>query len=123
MILTINSFENQFKGFPTKIETLPELIDVVKRIVFIPVQHHAVNYPVAYYGGFVPNLPTKLYDDPRVPPQQFGFDKLPQYHVAAVRISPSITLGKHFSFNITAIQLKHKQEQQNTFIFKSPPPC
>jgi hypothetical protein len=41
---------------------------------------------VAYYGGFVPNLPSKLYDDPRVPHQEFGFDSLPQYHVAAVRL-------------------------------------
>jgi hypothetical protein len=55
--------------------------------VFIPVQHHAVNYPVAYYGAFVPNLPSKLYDDPRVPHQEFGFDRLPQAHVATVRLS------------------------------------
>ena len=68
-----------------EIRTIPELIDVITRIVFIPVQHHAVNYPVAYYGAFVPNMPTKLYDDPRVPPQEFGFDRLPQSHVATVR--------------------------------------
>jgi hypothetical protein len=57
--------------------------------VFIPVQHHSVNYPVAYYGGFVPNAPTKLYEDPRVPPQEFGLNSLPQVHVAAVRFKLS----------------------------------
>ncbi|CAB4030239.1 arachidonate 5-lipoxygenase-like [Paramuricea clavata] len=82
-----------FKGFPVKIETRSHLIDVVRRIVFIPIQHHAVNYPVAYYGAFVPNLPTKLYDDPRVPPREFGFDSLPQVHVAAEQVSLSMSLG------------------------------
>ena len=80
----------QLKGFPTKILTRSQLIDVLKRIVFIPVQHHSVNYPVVYYAGFVPNQPSKLYDDPRVPPRQFGFDTLPQAHVAAVSLKSGI---------------------------------
>ncbi|XP_028401888.1 arachidonate 5-lipoxygenase-like [Dendronephthya gigantea] len=81
------------KEFPVKIQTVAELIDVITRIVFIPIQHHAVNYPVAYYGGFVPNMPSKLYDDPRVPYQEFGFDRLPQSHVATEQISLFMTLG------------------------------
>ncbi|CAB4040502.1 arachidonate 5-lipoxygenase-like [Paramuricea clavata] len=81
------------KGFPAKIQTRSQLIDVLKRIVFIPVQHHSVNYPVVYYAGFVPNLPSKLYEDPRVPPQEFGFNSLPQVHVAAEQLALSMSLG------------------------------
>lgn len=57
---------------------------MVKRIVFIAAQHSTVNYPTSYYGAFVPNMSTKLYDDPRVPPKEFGFHTLPQVHVATV---------------------------------------
>ena len=81
---TFVSSQSQFKGFPAKISSKAELVDIVKRIVFIPAQHHAMNYPVAYYGAFVPNMPTKLYDDPRVPPEEFGFHSLPQAHLATV---------------------------------------
>jgi hypothetical protein len=58
---------------------------VLKRIVFINVQHHSVNYPVVYYGGFVPNMPSKLYVDRQGPPHEFRFDSLPQAEDAAVR--------------------------------------
>ena len=62
---------------------------MLRRIVFIVIQHHAVNYPVAYYGAFIPNQASKLYDDPRVPPQEYGLATLPRAHVATVRSEPS----------------------------------
>lgn len=83
----------KFKGFPATILTKQEVVDIVKRIVFIPIQHHAVNYPVAYYGAFVPNMPTKLYDDPRVPAGEFGFHSLPQANIATYQTSLSMSLG------------------------------
>jgi hypothetical protein len=54
--------------------------------VFIPVQHHVIAYPVEYYAGFVPNMPGKLYDDPRVPAGEFGVYSLPaENNLAPVR--------------------------------------
>ena len=44
-----------------------------------------VAYPVEYYGGFVPNMPAKLYDDPRVPAGESGVYSLPESHVASVK--------------------------------------
>ena len=69
-----------------------------------------------YYGGFVPNYPSKLYDDPRVPPRQFGFDTLPQVHVAAVSLKSGIQVrsknvnweGIFFSTQIQIDQIQKK---------------
>ncbi|XP_046850359.1 polyunsaturated fatty acid 5-lipoxygenase-like isoform X2 [Xenia sp. Carnegie-2017] len=85
--------KGMLKKFPSRIETISELIDVVKRIVFIAAQHSTVNYPTSYYGGFVPNMSTKLYDDPRVPPKEFGFHTLPQVHVATSQVGNTLSLG------------------------------
>ena len=75
----------QVKGFPSKITTKGQLKDILARIIFTPLQHHAVNYPVAYYGAFIPNMPTKLYDDPQAPSNDFSVDNLPQTYLASVR--------------------------------------
>ena len=81
LIYYVLIFYFQFKGFPRMIETRDQLIDMVKRILFIPIQHSAINYPVSYYGAFTPNMPTKLYD-PKT--QDFTIDNLPQYNIASV---------------------------------------
>jgi hypothetical protein len=73
------------KNFPAEIRSREQLVDILARIIFIPVQHHVVAYPVEYYGGFVPNMPAKLYDDPRVPAGESGVYSLPESHVASVR--------------------------------------
>ena len=74
----------QLKNFPARIERKDELVDILARVIFIPVQHHIVAYPVEYYGGFVPNMSTKLYDDPRVPDGEFGLYSLPESNVTLV---------------------------------------
>ena len=33
-------------------------------MIWLVVQHAAVNYPIIAYGSFTPNYPTKLYKDP-----------------------------------------------------------
>ena len=63
------------------ITTREQLIDVVRRILFIPIHHSAINYPIAYYGAFTPNMPTKLYDPET---QDFTIDNLPRYNIAVV---------------------------------------
>ena len=72
------------KEFPSRITSKRKLVDVLTRIVFLPVQHHAVNYPIAYYGAFIPSMPGKLYDDPRAPGDEFNIHRLPQSHYATV---------------------------------------
>ena len=73
-------------------------MDLVARTIFVPVQHHTMNYPMAYYAAFVPNMPMKIYDDPRVPPEEFGLYSLPQYPAATVKL-PLKILQKHLNLN------------------------
>ena len=51
-------------GFPAKLESREQLAGIIKAIVWLVIQHAAVNYPISAYGGFTPNMPTKLYEDP-----------------------------------------------------------
>ena len=52
------------------------------------VQHAALNYPVGDYGAFTPVLPTKIYNDSRVPTGTFAIFNLPNVNVSTVSISP-----------------------------------
>jgi hypothetical protein len=47
-------------------------------------QHSVVNYPSNYYGSYTPNMPTKLYHDPRVKEENFNVLNLPGKVTAAV---------------------------------------
>jgi hypothetical protein len=60
------------------------LAHILARILWLPIQHNAVNYPIAYYGAFVPNMPTKLYDDPRGKADEYSIYSLPDSRVATV---------------------------------------
>jgi hypothetical protein len=71
------------KDFPNKIKSKWLLADTLSRIIFIPIQHSAVNYPASYYASFVPNMPTKLYEDATVS-DDFSIHNIPQAHVASV---------------------------------------
>jgi hypothetical protein len=49
-------------GFPSKIETFEDLVNMITMCVFIPtVGHSAINYLQEYYLVFVPNRPAALY--------------------------------------------------------------
>lgn len=72
------------KGFPRRILTTERLVETLSRILWLPIQHNTVNYPISYYGAFVPNMPTRLYDDPRGKPDEFSFHTLPDSHIATV---------------------------------------
>ena len=101
----------RFKGFPHMITSHDELIDIVKRILFIPIQHSAVNYPVSYYGAFTPNMPTKLYD-PNT--QDFTIESLPQYNIVSYQLSIAMTLGsirydRYFDYSDTLVDDQAKE--------------
>ena len=74
------------------ITTVNQLVDIVKRILFIPIQHSAINYPVSYYGAFTPNMPTKLYD-----PNTCDFDItiLPEFNIAAVSLNDTLLINQY----------------------------
>ena len=75
----------QLRGFPRKIETKSELKDIITRLIWTSTaQHTAVNYPIAVYGAYTPNMPTKIYDDDRVPFDVFNPYRLPNGVVSAV---------------------------------------
>ncbi|XP_028399186.1 arachidonate 5-lipoxygenase-like isoform X2 [Dendronephthya gigantea] len=81
------------RGFPSRIHTKTDLIQTLSRILWLPIQHNAVNYPIAYYGAFVPNMPTKLYDDPRAKTDEYSFYTLPDRGVATIQAVVSTSLG------------------------------
>lgn len=69
-------------------ETKSELIDVIKRLLWLlSVKHSTVNYPVSDYGAFTPVLPTKLYNDTSVPPGVLSELNLPNRNISLVSIS------------------------------------
>lgn len=67
------------------LQTKEEVIDLVSRLIWLlSVKHSAVNYPVSDYGAFTPVLPTKIYNDSRVPPGTFSVLNLPNVNIALV---------------------------------------
>ena len=43
---------------------MDQITKFMKDILWTVIQHTVVNFPTADYAGFVPNMPTKLYDNP-----------------------------------------------------------
>ena len=75
----------QIQGFPAKIDSKKDLMDIVARIISqVTVQHAAVNYELADYAVYAPNLPTKLYNDTRVKDGEFSVYRLPNRLTSAV---------------------------------------
>ena len=75
----------QIKGLPRRIDTKQELYDIVTRIISqLTIQHAAVNYPLSDYAQYIPNLPTKLYNDTRVEEGEFDVLRLPNRKTSSV---------------------------------------
>ena len=62
-----------------------DLSDIIKQVIWLVVQHAAVNYPIMGYGSFTPNMPTKLYEDPDHKDYGKYLAMLPRGHIAVVR--------------------------------------
>ena len=79
------------------LQTKEELIDMVSRLIWLmSVKHSAVNYPVGDYGAFTPVLPTKVYNDSRVPPGTFSVLNLPHVNISLVsKTNPSIDIDRY----------------------------
>ena len=88
----------QIKGFPNRIGTKQELCDIVTRIISqLTIQHAAVNYPLSDYGLYIPNLPTKLYNDTRVKEGSFNYSRLPNGKTSAVSMNLFRTVAERWS--------------------------
>ncbi|XP_067016448.1 polyunsaturated fatty acid 5-lipoxygenase-like isoform X2 [Acropora muricata] len=84
----------ELRGFPREIKTRLELKDIITRLIWTSTaQHTAVNYPIAAYGAYTPNMPTKLYDDDRVPHDAFNLYRFPNGVLPAVQAGVAMSLG------------------------------
>ena len=77
----------QIQGFPASIDSKEELCDIVSRIIsHLTIQHAVLNYLLADYAEYIPNLPTKLYNDTRVKDGEFSVYRLPNRMTSAVSV-------------------------------------
>ena len=53
-------------------------------ISHLTVQHAAVNYELADYSAYIPNSPTKMYNDTRVEEGEFSVYRLPNKDTTTV---------------------------------------
>ncbi|XP_068671930.1 polyunsaturated fatty acid 5-lipoxygenase-like isoform X2 [Montipora foliosa] len=78
----------RIQGFPAKIGSKKDLVDIVARIISqVTIQHVAVNYELADYAVYEPNLPSKLYNDTRVKNGEFSVYRLPNRLTSAIGAS------------------------------------
>lgn len=84
----------KIKDFPAVLNTREEVIDVVTKMIWVlSVKHSAVNYPSADYGAFTPILPTKIYNDTRIPPGQTSVFNLPNTNISVAQIEVAMNVG------------------------------
>lgn len=77
----------QVRNFPTKITSKWILKKHLTRLIWLlSAQHSVVNYPVEHMGALTPNMPTKLYNDPRVGSQHYGVYNLPRGFTCGVGV-------------------------------------
>ena len=92
----------QIQGFPKSISTRRELCEILSRFLsHVTIYHAAVNYVVVDYGQYIPNQPTKLYNDSTVEMGEFSVYRLPNRLTAAVS---GILLIKHCCFRYFNIE-------------------
>ena len=87
VISYFNLNNRQIQKFPARIDSKEELCGVVTRIIsHLSLQHTACNYLLTDYAVYIPNLPTKLYNDTRVKEgaSEFSVYRLPNRVTSAV---------------------------------------
>ena len=81
----------QVKDLPNELTSVDSLMAFLTRLLWqLSAQHAALNYPVADYGGFTLNMPTKLYQDSRVSDDVFSLFSFPNANISAVSIRSSL---------------------------------
>jgi len=90
---TVDSGKGKIVGFPAKLTSKEELSDIIKQVIWLVVQHAAVNYPIMGYGSFTPNMPTKLYEDPDHKDYGKYLSMLPRGHISVLQTFVTLNLG------------------------------
>ncbi|CAH3036867.1 unnamed protein product, partial [Porites lobata] len=84
----------RIQKFPSRIDSKEELCDIVTRIIsHLSLQHTACNFLLADYAVYIPNLPTKLYNDTRVKEGEFSVYRLPNRVTSAIEAGFSNALA------------------------------
>lgn len=82
------------KRFPSKFSTKKSVKKHLKRIIWVlSAQHSALNYPVDHLGTLTPNMPTKLYKDPRVWFEHYSIYNLATAFTGGAQVSVAMTLA------------------------------
>ena len=80
-----NFFVLQIRDLPHELISVNSLVAFLTRFLWqISAHHAAINYPMADYGGFTLNMPTKLYRDSRVSDDVFSLFNFPNANISAV---------------------------------------
>lgn len=75
----------QIRDLPHELISVNSLVAFLTRFLWqISAHHAAINYPMADYGGFTLNMPTKLYRDSRVSDDVFSLFNFPNANISAV---------------------------------------
>ncbi|XP_048582836.1 polyunsaturated fatty acid 5-lipoxygenase [Nematostella vectensis] len=84
----------KIRRFPTSVRSVMQLRSIISRFLWIVVgRHTAVNYPLTDYVLYVPNAPTKLYNDSRAPADRFSLLNLPLRTVSETQCAFTSGLG------------------------------
>ncbi|XP_020626544.1 allene oxide synthase-lipoxygenase protein-like [Orbicella faveolata] len=85
----------RIRGLQASIDSKEDLCEIVSRIIsHVTIYHASVNYVVKDYPEYIPNQPTKLYDDTRVEDGKFSVFRLPNRLGSAIQSSAFLTLGE-----------------------------
>ncbi|XP_022779753.1 allene oxide synthase-lipoxygenase protein-like isoform X2 [Stylophora pistillata] len=80
----IDGGNGNVKDLPYELTSVDSLVVFLTRLLWqLSGQHAALNYPVADYGGFTLNMPTKLYRDRRVSNDVFSLFSFPNANISA----------------------------------------
>lgn len=80
----IDGGNGNVKDLPYELTSVDSLVVFLTRLLWqLSGQHAALNYPVADYGGFTLNMPTKLYRDRRVSDDVFSLFSFPNANISA----------------------------------------
>ncbi len=90
-------------GFPTKFNTIDEVVETVVNIIFIATaQHSAIHYGQYQYLAYVPNMPLSVYAPPPKNSEGFMFKK------DLIKLLPTFshTMIQSFAFYINNVKVE-----------------
>ena len=77
----------------------------------LTIQHAAVNYPLSDYAEYIPNLPTKLYNDTRVKEGKFDVLRLPNRKTSSVSMNLFTTIVERVKDAVASLLMHSTSER------------